>query len=297
MHRILPLALAFCQYAYAQAPPNPTAPLQLTFQQALERAQKYSQQSLSANIDALLAHEDAVQAKAALYPQVNGLSQYIYTQGNGTPSGIFVPNDGVHVYNDYVTAHADIYAPAKRLDYHRAMAAEAAARARIDIAARGLLATVIQDYYAMVAAERKLRNAGLAVADAQSFLDITQKQEAGGEVAHADTVKAHLQLVDRQRDQQEAQLALDPGGARPPSNRPQRLRREHLSAPYGRHVGVAPIRARQWEHLRPPSTGSSRAPKFQVRRSPGIPLSKRNAGPAQRRRWGRACSCPYGVRF
>jgi outer membrane protein TolC len=175
----------------------------------MERARKYSQQTFAANIAALLAREDTVQAKAALLPTVNGLSQYIYTQSNGTPTGVFVPNDGVHVYNDYATAHADLYAPAKFADYRRAMAAEAAARARADLAARGLIGTVMQDYYAMAVAARKVHNAELSVADAQSFLDITDKQEKGGEVAHSDTVKARLQFVDRKRDRQEAQLALD----------------------------------------------------------------------------------------
>ena len=206
MSQILPIAgiaLVFCQITSGQAP------LRLTLQDALTRAQKYSQQTFNANIDALLAHEDTVQAKAALLPSVNGLSQYIYTQGNGTPTGVFVPADGVHVYNDWATAHADIYAPAKRFDYRRTMAAEAAARARLDLAARGLIGTVMQDYYALAVAERKLKNAGLSVADAQSFFDITDKQEKGGEVAHSDTVKAHLTVNDRKRDQQEAQLALD----------------------------------------------------------------------------------------
>jgi outer membrane protein TolC len=212
MSRILPMAgiaLALCHCAYAQAVPDNAAPLRLTLQDAMERAQKYSQQTLTANIAALLAREDTVQAKAALLPSVNGLSQYIYTQGNDTPSGIFVPNDGVHIYNDYASAHADLFAPVKRAAYHRAMAAEAAARARADIATRGLIATVMQDYYAMAVAARKIHNADLSVADAQSFLDITEKQEKGGEVAHSDTVKARLQLNDRKRDQQEAQLAFD----------------------------------------------------------------------------------------
>lgn len=209
MSRILPIAgvaLALCQYAYAQAPP---APLRLTLADALARAVKYSEQTLSANIDALVAAEDAKQAKAALLPQVSGFSQYIYTQGNHSPTGIFVPNDGVHVYNDWITAHADLYAPSKRLDYRAAIAAQAAARAKADLAARGLIATVVQDYYSLAVAVRKVHNAELSVADAQSFLDITDKQERGGEVAHADTVKAHLQLIDRQRDEQEAQLAAD----------------------------------------------------------------------------------------
>jgi outer membrane protein TolC len=203
------IALALCQYVYAQAPPDTGAPLRLTLQNAMERAQKYSQQTLTANITALLAHEDTVQARAALRPSVNGLSQYIYTQGNGTPSGVFVPNDGVHIYNDQAIAHADIFAPAKRADYHRAMAAEAAARAKVDLATRGLIATVMQDYYSMAVAARKLANADLSVRDAQSLLDITQKQEAAGEVSQADTIKARLQLNDRRRDQVESQLAVD----------------------------------------------------------------------------------------
>jgi outer membrane protein TolC len=212
MSPILPtagMALVLCQFSAAQAPPDTVAPLRLTLQDAMERAQKYSQQTLTANLAALLAREDTVQAKAALYPGVNGLSQYIYTQGNGTPSGVFVPNDGVHIYNDQAVAHADLFAPVKRADYHRAMAAEAAARAKADLAARGLIVTVMQDYYGMAVAARKLNNADLSVRDAQQFLDITQKQEQAGEVAHADTVKAQLQLNDRKRDQQEAQLAVD----------------------------------------------------------------------------------------
>jgi len=212
MSRILPiagLALVLCQSALAQAVPDNAAPLRLTLQDAMERAQKYSQQTLTANIAALLAREDTVQAKAALLPSVNGISQYIYTQANGSPTGVFVPNDGVHIYNDQATVHADLFAPSKRADYHRAMAAEAAARAKADLAARGLIATVMQDYYAMAVAERKLNNAGLSVRDAQQFLDITDKQEKGGEAAHSDVVKARLQFIDRQRDQQEAQLGLD----------------------------------------------------------------------------------------
>ena len=204
MPRILPIALALLSCAWAQ-----DQPLRLTLPDAIARAQKYSQQTFNANIEALLAREDTVQARAALFPTINGFSQYIYTQGNGTPSGIFVPNDGVHIYNDYITTHADLYNPAKRLDYRRAMAAEAAARAKADLAARGLIGTVVQDFYGMAVAARKLRNADLAVRDAQAFLDITDKQEKGGEVAHSDTVKAHLQLNDRMRDRQEAQLALD----------------------------------------------------------------------------------------
>ena len=38
------------------------------------------------------------------------------------------------------------------------MAAEAIARAKVDVAGRGLNSTVIQDYYAIVVADRKFAN-------------------------------------------------------------------------------------------------------------------------------------------
>ncbi len=73
----------------------------------------------------------------------------------------------------------------------------------------GLNATVIQDYYAIVAAQRKLANPQTSVGEAERFLDITQKQEKGGEVAHADVIKAQIDLQQRQRDLQDAQLAIE----------------------------------------------------------------------------------------
>jgi outer membrane protein TolC len=206
---ILGISLGLCLPALAQTPAPGSAPLRITLQDAMERARRYSQLTLTANLTALLAHEDTVQSRAALLPSVNGISQFIYTQPNDTPTGVFVSNDGPHVYNNQASAHADIFAPAKRADYHRAMAAEAAARARADLASRGLIATVTQNYYGMAVAARKLSNARQNVHDAQQFFEITQKQEKGGEVAHSDTVKAEIQLNDRQRDEQEAQLTLD----------------------------------------------------------------------------------------
>jgi outer membrane protein TolC len=183
--------------------------LTLTLDDALARARKVAQQYQSAVISAELAHEDRVQAKAALLPNATWFNQYIYTQGNGTPSGIFVANDGVHIYNNQAIVHGDIIAPGKRADYQRAIAAEAAARARADIAARGLAATVVQNYYSLLAAQRKYANAQQSLKEAREFLDITRKLEAGGEAAHSDAVKAEIQLAQRERDAQDAQLAIE----------------------------------------------------------------------------------------
>jgi len=209
---ILSLSLALCRVAPAQAPapqPAAAAPLVLTLQDAMARARANSPEILSANIDALLARQDALQAKAALLPTATGFSQYIYTQGNHTLTGTYVSNDGVHVYNDQFQVHGDLYAPSKIADYHKAQLAAAVSQAKAEIAARGLIATVVADYYAMVSAGRKYVNAQQSLREAQAFLDITQKLERGGEAAHYDTVKAESEVLDRQRDVQEAQLSID----------------------------------------------------------------------------------------
>jgi len=176
---------------------------------AIQRARKYSPQLLTAETTGQLAREDRVQAKAALLPGVNYLNQFIYTQPNGTPSGVFVSNDGPHVYNSWAVVHGDLYAPAKIADYRATIAAEAAARARTEIASRGLVATVYQAYYTLASSQRKLLNAQQGVREAQDFVGVTQKQEQGGEVAHSDVIKAEIQLEQRRRDSQEAQLALE----------------------------------------------------------------------------------------
>jgi len=200
----LGLALASASLAQPAA-----APLKLNLQQAIERARQYGPSFLTANLAAASAHEDAVQAKAALLPGVSGLSQFIYTQPNGTPSGVFVSNDGPHVYNQQALVHGDLFAPVKHAEYLRALAAEAVARAKADVAARGLVAVVVQDYYAMAVAERKLANAQQALSEARQFLDVTEKQERGGEAAHSDVIKAQIQVEQRQRDAEDGRLAMD----------------------------------------------------------------------------------------
>jgi outer membrane protein TolC len=203
----------YAQPANQQQPSPPgmetSAPRVVTLQEAMELARINSPQLASANITALLAHEDRVQAKAALLPNASWYNQFIYTQPNGTPSGVFVANDGPHVYNNWATAHGDIFAPGKRAEYQRTIAAEAVARAKADIAGRGLIATVVQNYYGLVSAQRKYANAQQSLREAAQFTDITQKQEQGGEVAHSDVVKSQIQLAQRQRDTQEAQVAIE----------------------------------------------------------------------------------------
>ena len=189
----------------AQTPPDLPP---LTLQAALEAARANSQALRMATTAAQLAAEDRVQARAALLPNLSGLLQYIYTQPNGTPSGVFVANDGPNIYNAWGTVHGDVIAPTRWAEYRTAGAAEAVARARADVAARGLVVTVVQNYYGVVAAARKAASAQQSRTEAQQFLQITQQQERGGEVARSDVVKAQIQVAQRERDAQDANLAL-----------------------------------------------------------------------------------------
>ncbi len=190
----------------APAPPSLDAPL--TLQDALSLARATSQQVRSAQLASNLAAEDKKQARAALLPSLNGFTQYIYTQANGTPSGIFVANDGPNVYAMWLNVHGDVFSPAKWSEYKGAAAAEAVAHARADVAGRGLVATIVQNYYGLVAAQRKLSSAQEGLREAQQFLDVTQKEETSGEVAHSDVIKAQIQVAQRSRDTQDAELTL-----------------------------------------------------------------------------------------
>ena len=67
------------------------------------------------------------------------------------------------------------------------------------------MATVVQNYYGLVIARRREENARRTLDEARSFLELTQKQERGGEVARADVIKAQLQHQQRQRDLMDAE--------------------------------------------------------------------------------------------
>ncbi len=127
MTRVTGLGLALVLGAVGQTPPGP---LNLTLQDALDRARANSPQMLSANLTALIAREDTRQAKAALLPAAGGVSQFIYTQLSLTARhrAVFVSNDGPHIPNNQLGVHGDIYAPSKIADYRKSQVAELIAR-------------------------------------------------------------------------------------------------------------------------------------------------------------------------
>jgi outer membrane protein TolC len=184
------------------------APLTLTLQDALARARSNSVQFQAALTDHGVAREDKVQARAALLPSVAYNNEFIYTEPNGTPSGVFIANNSVHEYLSQGDLH-QVIGYAGYAEYRRAQALEAMARAKAEVARRGLVVVVVQGYYGLIAAQRKYANVQQAATEAERFLTLSRKLENGGEVAHADVIKAQIQFNDRQRDLREARLGMD----------------------------------------------------------------------------------------
>jgi outer membrane protein TolC len=197
------------------ATPTAGAPVTITLQDALQRARLNDPQYRSAVTDLGLAREDRVQARAGLLPNLNFNGSFIYSQGTGvqpapgvlSPSK-FIANNGQHEYISQADVH-EALSLSNFADYRRSAAALAQARAKAEIATRGLVVTVTQAYYGLVVAQRRYSTAQRAEAEAARFLDISVKLENGGEVAHADAIKARIQAQQQTRDLQEAQLTME----------------------------------------------------------------------------------------
>lgn len=186
-------------------------PITLTLKDALERARQNDTAYLAAVTDARSAHEDRIQARAALLPAVSTTTQELLTKGGSIlETGRFVTNDGVHVYRAWGVVHEDLSPNLFTLNgYRRASAAEALAQAKAEIATRGLTVTVTEYYYALLVAQRKYGTAQQSRDEAQRFYKDTQDREKGGEAAHADVIKAEIQLEQQQQVLEDARLAME----------------------------------------------------------------------------------------
>jgi outer membrane protein TolC len=190
-----------------QATDGKSAAVRLTLQDALARARKNSVQFQSALTDSAIARQDRFQAGAALLPSVNFNNQVLYTQLNQNGNPKFIANNAAHEYISQGNVH-EVLDLASVSNFRRASAAAAAARARTEIASRGLVVTVVQSFYAVAAAQQKFQSAQKTADEGDRFFKLTQDLEHGGEVAHSDVIKAELQMQERRRQLQEAQLGL-----------------------------------------------------------------------------------------
>jgi outer membrane protein TolC len=211
IHHALLFAVALAVSSWGQAnnatatTAPPDQPPTINLQDALQRAKTNTPQFRAALTEAGLAREDRVQARAALLPGVSYVTGAIYTEPNGTPSGRFIAANGIREYISQGNAHESI-GFANVADYRRVQAAEALAKARAEIATRGLVVAVVQNYYGAIVAQRKTATAEQAANEARRFVTLSEQLEHGGEVARADVIKAQLQANDRERDLQEAKL-------------------------------------------------------------------------------------------
>src|SRR5258708_31769869 len=148
-------------------------PLVLTLQDALTRAKANDPQFRAALTELGVAHQDTAQSRAQLLPNVNYNMQFVYTQGNGSSTGRFLANNGVHEYIAQGNVHQAL-SPGMFAEYRKTASAEALARAKAEIATRGLVVTVVHTYYGYVVAQRKYATSHKAAAQADHFLVISQ---------------------------------------------------------------------------------------------------------------------------
>lgn len=181
--------------------------MQLTLQDAIARARKNSVEYQAAATDAAIATEDHKQARDALLPTASYNNEVLYTQGNNAGGVRYITNNAVHEYISQGNVHETIDLAGVE-SYRRAGAAAAIARARTEIASRGLVVTVVQDYFRVSAAQSKVEIAKKGLSQGEEFFKLTGQLEKGGEVAHSDVIRAELQMRDRRRQLQEAQLEL-----------------------------------------------------------------------------------------
>lgn len=190
----------------------------ITLREAIERARSNEPNFAASAAASSVANLDKENAKAALLPSVVYHNQYLYTQpqlikpgttftaANLTPR--FIANNATHEYTSQAIVSETIgLQQIESVGQTAALAAAAAAQ--LEIVRRGLVAAVIALYYNVSTTENKVDIAARSVAEAKSFSQLTQQREAAREAAHADVLKAALQVQQRERDFSDAKLTAE----------------------------------------------------------------------------------------
>lgn len=188
----------------------------VTLQQAIALASSNEPMLAAARAERGASALERTNARAALLPTAVYHNQAIYTQANGiptsrigqtanAPSPIFIANNAVREY-----ASQGVFSETLGLGQVAAIrladATAARAEAELEVARRGLVATLVTLFYGVGGADEKVEIAVRAMAEAKHFVDITGKREAAREAAHADVLKAQLTEQQRERELAEAQL-------------------------------------------------------------------------------------------
>ncbi len=208
----LPCAAQVAQGANQVQAPAPALTLDQAIAAAAGNDAVYAS-SVSASGSARL--EQAL-ARDALLPNATAHGQYLYTQPNGVrnqggqigsqAAPRFIANNAIREYAAQFMVNETVDV-AGYADLQRTRALALAAAANLESARRDLTLRVVQLYFGVVAAQSKLEVATQARDEARNFTKLTGELESGREVAHADAVKADLELQQRMREWSDASLA------------------------------------------------------------------------------------------
>ncbi len=193
--------------AQQTAPP----PVSISLEEAVKRAQSANTAFAAANADTRIAQSEHTIARSLFLPNVVYHNQYLYTQGTGRPANApikFIANNAVHEYVSQGSVTETI-GGVGIAQYKLTEAAAAAAHGRFEVARRGLVVTVVANYFNVFTADAKLAAAQRALDQAGQFSTLTARRESNGEVAHADSIRADLQVQQRQREWNDAKVAAD----------------------------------------------------------------------------------------
>jgi len=221
--------------ASSTSAPAAATPAVITLDEAINRA-RVNEPTFAAAVAAQKnAALDRSIARAALLPNVVYNNQFLYTQPVRCPvsnaicaenAGIgssnasaanpaissgaprFIANNAVHEYISQGLATETIGVQQFNA-LSRATAAEAVATAELEVARRGLVATVANLYYSSSTSTRRVTVAERAAREATDVTQLTQQRETAREVAHADVIKAQLDQQQRERDLTDARVAAD----------------------------------------------------------------------------------------
>jgi outer membrane protein TolC len=194
-------------------------PATITLSEAIRRAQANEPAFAASAAESKALALDRSIARAGLLPSVTYHNQALYTQPNGLqnqagqgagsqPSPRFIANNAVREYSSLAVVNETLgLGPVAGV--RRADAAASLAAAEMEIAGRGLRATVVGMFYVSIAADNKLAVAERAHQEAAGFTALTTQREQAREAAHADVVKAQLLEQQRQRDLLDARVTAE----------------------------------------------------------------------------------------
>jgi outer membrane protein TolC len=203
-----------------QAPAVAASSTLISLDEAISRARTNEPSFAAALAASRISALDHSIAQSALLPTATYHNQFIYTQPNGTTNngssnqtGLigsqsaprFIASNSVHEYTSQGVINETI--GLKQITaVSRTSAASAVATAELEIARRGLVATVVGLFYGLQAAEERVGIAQRAADEANAFTTLTGQREAAREAAHADVIKAQLLQQQRERDLADATL-------------------------------------------------------------------------------------------